>query len=215
MPKLKTKSGAKKRFSLTASGKVRSNQANKRHGMIKRTNKQIRNQRGTTILSPQDAGIVKGFMPHMSDHRFLQVMRITIVGFTLLVLAFALNTNASIFKMVENAYKVTLAGAFVPLVVGAFWKRATTQGALFATFGGLGSWLAIEVYLANTGTESSVPPQLIGLAISLLGMAAGSLLPQWLRAKPTFIDDAKHLHPHAAAQTHHATPTHHTHHPGA
>jgi Na+/proline symporter len=171
-----------------------------------------------TLLAPSVTfaeNIVKGFMPHMSDHRFLQVMRITIVGFTLLVLAFALNTNASIFKMVENAYKVTLAGAFVPLVVGAFWKRATTQGALFATFGGLGSWLAIEVYLANTGTESSVPPQLIGLAISLLGMAAGSLLPQWLRAKPTFIDDAKHLHPHAAAQTHHATPTHHTHHPGA
>jgi large subunit ribosomal protein L35 len=62
MPKLKSKSGAKKRFSLTASGKVRANQANKQHGMIKRTNKQIRNQRGTTILSPQDAKIVKQFL---------------------------------------------------------------------------------------------------------------------------------------------------------
>ncbi|MEN3953317.1 50S ribosomal protein L35 [Emcibacter sp. SYSU 3D8] len=64
MPKLKTKSGAKKRFSLTASGKVRSNQANKRHGMIKRTNKQIRNQRGTTILCDADARIVKKFLPY-------------------------------------------------------------------------------------------------------------------------------------------------------
>ncbi len=64
MPKLKTKSGAKKRFSLTAKGKVRANQANKQHGMIKRTNKQIRNQRGTTILSPQDARIVKKFLPY-------------------------------------------------------------------------------------------------------------------------------------------------------
>lgn len=62
MPKLKSKSGAKKRFNLTASGKVRANQANKQHGMIKRTNKQIRNQRGTTILSPQDAKIVKQFL---------------------------------------------------------------------------------------------------------------------------------------------------------
>jgi len=62
MPKLKSKSGAKKRFRLTASGKVRANQANKQHGMIKRTNKQIRNQRGTTILSPQDAKIVKQFL---------------------------------------------------------------------------------------------------------------------------------------------------------
>lgn len=64
MPKMKTKSGAKKRFRLTGTGKVRANQANKRHGMIKRTKKQIRNQRGTTILKPQDAGIVKQYMPY-------------------------------------------------------------------------------------------------------------------------------------------------------
>jgi len=64
MPKLKTKSGAKKRFSFTATGKVRANQANKRHGMIKRTKKQIRNQRGTTILTKADEGVVKKiFMP--------------------------------------------------------------------------------------------------------------------------------------------------------
>ena len=64
MPKMKTKSGAKKRFKLTASGKVRAGQAGKRHGMIKRTNKQIRNQRGTTTLSPQDAKIVRKFLPN-------------------------------------------------------------------------------------------------------------------------------------------------------
>ncbi len=62
MPKLKTKSSVKKRFSLTATGKVRMTQAGKQHGMIKRTNKQIRNQRGTTIMSPQDAKIIKKFM---------------------------------------------------------------------------------------------------------------------------------------------------------
>ena len=64
MPKMKTKSGVKKRFRLTASGKVRSAQAGKRHGMIKRTNKQIRNQRGTTILNDCDAAIVKKWMPY-------------------------------------------------------------------------------------------------------------------------------------------------------
>ena len=64
MPKMKTKSGAKKRFKLTASGKVRAGQAGKRHGMIKRTNKQIRNQRGTTILSEPDARIVRKFLPN-------------------------------------------------------------------------------------------------------------------------------------------------------
>ena len=64
MPKLKTKSSAKKRFRMTASGKVKMPQANKRHGMIKRTNNQIRNQRGSTILSDQDARIVKKFLPY-------------------------------------------------------------------------------------------------------------------------------------------------------
>lgn len=64
MPKLKTKSGAKKRFKLTGRGKVRSAQAGKQHGMIKRTNKFIRNARGTTILSPSDARVVKQFLPY-------------------------------------------------------------------------------------------------------------------------------------------------------
>ena len=64
MPKLKSKSGAKKRFRLTAKGKVRMNQAGKQHGMIKRTNKQIRNQRGTTIMAESDAKTVRRFIPY-------------------------------------------------------------------------------------------------------------------------------------------------------
>ena len=65
MPKLKTNSSAKKRFKITASGKVKASQAGKRHGMVKRTNKQIRNLRGTTVLSDSDAKfIIKKFMPN-------------------------------------------------------------------------------------------------------------------------------------------------------
>jgi large subunit ribosomal protein L35 len=65
MPKMKTKSGAKKRFRLTGTGKVRAQQAGKRHGMIKRTKKFIRDARGTTILSDQDGKVVKRhFLPN-------------------------------------------------------------------------------------------------------------------------------------------------------
>ena len=64
MPKLKTKSSAKKRFKITARGKVVMAQAGKRHGMIKRTSSQIRKQRGTTIMSKQDSKIVKSYMPY-------------------------------------------------------------------------------------------------------------------------------------------------------
>ena len=64
MPKLKTKSGAKKRFKITSSGKIISAKTGTRHGMIKRTPKQIRNKRGTSLLSKSDSRIVKKFLPY-------------------------------------------------------------------------------------------------------------------------------------------------------
>ena len=164
-----------------------------------------------TLLAPSVAfseNIVRGFFPGMSDHQFLKVMRIAIVVFTLIVLGFALNSNASIFKMVENAYKVTLAGAFVPLFFGAFWKRATTQGALAAIFGGLSSWLLVETLI---GEASLVPPQLIGLAFSMLGMVAGSLLPQWVGRPTPLAGIHEALHHRAAAETHHVAEHPHRH----
>ena len=64
MPKLKTKSSAKKRFKISAKGKVITAQAGKRHGMIKRTNKFIRNARGMSVLAEADQKIVKQFLPY-------------------------------------------------------------------------------------------------------------------------------------------------------
>ena len=64
MPKMKTKSGAKKRFKMTATGKVKVAQAGKRHGMIKRHKKFIRDARGTMVLQDCDAKIVKRYMPY-------------------------------------------------------------------------------------------------------------------------------------------------------
>ena len=164
-----------------------------------------------TLLAPSVAfaeNIVRGFMPQMGDREFLRVMRITIVCFTAGVLAFALNSESSIFHMVENAYKVTLAGAFVPLFFGAFWTRATTQGALAANIGGVTAWILVEVLI---GEASLVPPQLIGLAVSIAGMILGSLLPQWV-GRPTPREDIHDaLHHRAAAETHH-TSTHSPHH---
>ena len=64
MPKMKTKSGAKKRFKVTGTGKVLAAAQGKRHGMIKRNAKFIRNARGTMVLNDSDAGIVKKYMPY-------------------------------------------------------------------------------------------------------------------------------------------------------
>lgn len=131
-----------------------------------------------TLLAPSVSfaeNIVRGFLPHLTDHGFLRVMRICLVCFAILVLIYALNSQSTIFGMVESAYKITLAGAFVPLFFGAFWKRATNQGALAAIIGGISTWVLIEVFV---GEKSLVPPQLIGLGVSIIGMLAGSLLPQ-------------------------------------
>ncbi|KJV65656.1 50S ribosomal protein L35 [Ehrlichia muris] len=64
MPKLKTKSSIKKRFSVTATGKIKSTQSGKRHGMTKRSKRSIRVQRGTAIMNSSDSRIVKLFMPY-------------------------------------------------------------------------------------------------------------------------------------------------------
>jgi large subunit ribosomal protein L35 len=65
MPKIKTKSGAKKRFKITGTGKVLYAHRGKRHGMIKRTNKQIRQLRGTDVLFKTDGdNIKKYFLPN-------------------------------------------------------------------------------------------------------------------------------------------------------
>ena len=64
MPKMKTKSSVKKRFKVTGTGKVTVAQAGKQHGMIKRSNKFLRNARGTTTLCEADAKIIRPMMPY-------------------------------------------------------------------------------------------------------------------------------------------------------
>jgi len=115
--------------------------------------------------------VLRPFVPHMSDRQFLLTLRLVLVIFALAVLVFALQSNASIYQMVQNAYKVTLVSAFAPLVMGLFWKRATTAGALLSVVLGLVTWLLMEW----VAPEALVPPQLVGLAASFLGMVVGSL----------------------------------------
>lgn len=64
MPKLKTKSSAKKRFKVTSSGKILAAQANKQHNMRKRSKRQLRNNRGTTVLCAADTGLILSYMPY-------------------------------------------------------------------------------------------------------------------------------------------------------
>jgi len=102
------------------------------------------------------------------------------VIFAGLVLAYAIAMKGtSIFELVSSAYKVTLVGAFVPLVFGLYWKRATTQGAIFSMVAGIGTWIAFMPQINPLGEV--FPEQLAGLLASVFGMLLGSLAPQWLR----------------------------------
>src|SRR5690606_14096413 len=96
----------------------------------------------------------------------------TVFGFTLLVVANAVLSDGNIHTMVVNAYRITLAGVFVPLTAGLFWRRASNLGATLSIALGLGTWLILEFTVPDLPFE----PQLVGLFASMAGMIAGSLL---------------------------------------
>jgi Na+/proline symporter len=132
-----------------------------------------------TLLAPSvtlTENIIREIRP-MNDQQLLLTTRIVVFCFTIIVTTFALMSQGMpIYEMVGNSYKVPLVGAFIPLVMGLYWKRATTQGALASVIGGLSSWVLMEVF----GAESIWPPQLVGLLVAFFGMILGSLAPQWL-----------------------------------
>jgi Na+/proline symporter len=129
-----------------------------------------------TLLAPSvtlSENVIKGLLPQMDEWALLRTMRIVLVSFAAVVLAIALTSDASIYKLVVNTYKVTLVAAFVPLCAGLYWKGATTQGALWAIGFGLFTWLGCELF---GPAEAVWPPQLLGLLMAGAGMVVGSYL---------------------------------------
>lgn len=128
-----------------------------------------------TLLAPSvtfTENVLKGFAPRMTDRQFLWATRLTVLVFTTIVTYYAIATDASIHHMVENAYRITLAGAFVPLTAGLFWKRASNLGAGLAITLGLTTWIILEI----TEFDGPGEPQLIGVFASAIGMIIGSYM---------------------------------------
>ncbi|WP_200958391.1 sodium:solute symporter family protein [Massilia sp. Root335] len=143
----------------------------------------IKSTSSATLLAPSTSfteNILKNLRPGMSDRQQLLAMRITIVVFACLVLAYAIAMKGtSIYDLVSSAYQVTLVGAFVPLVMGLYWKRATTQGAILSLTAGIATWIVFFPQLSSLG--ELFPGQLAGLLAAFGGMIAGSLAPQVLK----------------------------------
>ena len=143
----------------------------------------IKSCASATLLAPSvtfTENIWRQFFPHQGDKQALRAMRVTVLVFSALVLAYAIAMQgSSIYEMVSGAYQVTLVGAFIPLVFGLYWRRATTQGAIFSIVLGLLAWLLFMATPAGT----DFPAQLAGVLSSLVGMLVGLLGPQALANK--------------------------------
>ena len=135
----------------------------------------IKSCASATLLAPSvtfTENIWRQFHPHQSDKQELLAMRVTVLVFSMLVLGYAIRMQGtSIYEMVSGAYQVPLVGAFVPLTFGLYWKRATTQGAIFALVLGLLTW----GWFLATPAGDEFPAQLAGVLASLTGMVLGSL----------------------------------------
>ena len=172
----------------------------------------IKSCASATLLAPSvtfSENILKPMIGHrLSDHRMLHLMRGVTVAFTIMVTLYAMHSDASIFKMVENAYQVTLVMAFVPLVAGVYWKRSNTQGALVSIFCGLSVWLGISIFGPD---DPFVPAHFAGMFASLFGMVIGSLLPSVVAKPLPHEPEHAELHHHAASHTGHVAeqPHHH------
>jgi SSS family transporter len=143
----------------------------------------IKSTSSATLLAPSTSfteNILKNLRPGMSDRQQLLAMRVTIVVFASLVLAYAIAMKGtSIYDLVSSAYQVTLVGAFVPLVTGLYWKRATTQGAIVSLAAGITTWIVFFPQISPLGEV--FPGQLAGLLAAFAGMFIGSLAPQVLK----------------------------------
>ncbi len=146
----------------------------------------IKSTSSATLLAPSTSfveNILKNIRPGMDDRQQLFAVRCSIVGFAAIVLVYAIVMEGTpIYDLVSSAYQVPLVGAFVPLVMGMYWKRATTQGAILSVAAGLGTWL---VFLVVPGIGEVFPGQLAGLLAAFAGMFIGSLAPQALRNEQT------------------------------
>ncbi|MES2898559.1 MAG: sodium:solute symporter family protein [Pseudomonadota bacterium] len=146
----------------------------------------IKSTSSATLLAPSTSfveNILKNIRPGMDDRQQLFAVRCSIVGFAAIVLVYAIAMEGTpIYDLVSSAYQVPLVGAFVPLVMGMYWKRATTQGAILSVAAGLGTWL---VFLVVPGIGEVFPGQLAGLLAAFAGMFIGSLAPQALRNEQT------------------------------
>jgi SSS family transporter len=150
-----------------------------------------------TLLAPSTTfveNILKNFTP-LSDKKELKAMRVTLVVFAACVLAYSIIMDGTpIYELVAMAYQFPVVGAFWPLVLGLYWSRSTTQGAVWSIVLGMTTWLLLNF----TPLGEVFPSVLGGFIMAGIGMVAGSLAPTAGNKAHHAEGRHKRLHRHAA-----------------
>jgi SSS family solute:Na+ symporter len=134
-----------------------------------------------TLLAPSvtlSENVIKELLPNgknLTDKQLLNLMRLVVISFAILVTLYALYSlehETSIHAMVENAYKVTLVMALVPLFAGIYWKKASNFGAVCSIVAGVIVWVPLEFIVP----DAALPPHFAGFIVAAFAMIIGSLI---------------------------------------
>ncbi len=139
-----------------------------------------------TLLAPASVlteNVLQQFTKHFSDKTMLLLLRTILILVAIVSTTISINSESTMYEMVESGYKVTLVVAFVPLLCGIYWPKATTQGAIFSILLAVPIWIGAEFLCSEESPElwRNVPAQLYGLAASFAGMFIGSSMPNWIK----------------------------------
>lgn len=109
------------------------------------------------------------FGERISDKKLLKIMRLSVIGITLIGIALSLY-KSEIYELVGESSALSLVALFVPLVSGLYWKKASALGAILSMTLGTGVWTYFEFY------ENDIPSMIWGLLASIVGMFIGSTI---------------------------------------
>src|SRR5690606_13725943 len=109
------------------------------------------------------------FKNKLKDAQLLMTTKLSILVFSVVATVMAC-LRSNIFELVSESSILSLVSLFVPLVMGLYWKRANSSGALLSMTMGILTWIIFEYF--ETDWPSLVPATLV----SFLVMISGSLL---------------------------------------
>lgn len=147
-----------------------------------------------TLLAPSALlaqNILKPYFENFSDKKLVKLTRMSVLFFFILVMSFVsyryYNSEANIFSMVENAYKITLAWAFIPLAFGLYWKNAHNISWFLSLTLWILVWILVQIKTWDIENPQiwyeAIPPQFWWMFASIIWFIMWQILSKYYKAK--------------------------------